>query len=176
MMYQEQMSIIANAVKELTGYGVTVELMRGRSRKREVVVSRHIFMHLMRKRKENFSLASIGAHLGKDHATVLHGNKTVTNMIDTNDWLYTSALEATEQPFNESMDASIEAILMTGKSSQEQIDEMQEKMMEAIEKMQERAEEKVEQERAKVGKVVELLREAKVQGWVLHKVNLILQQ
>ena len=170
------MAIIANAVKELTGYDVTVGLMMGRSRKREVVVARHIFMYLMRKRKENFSLASIGAHLGKDHATVLHGNKTVTNMIDTNDWLYVSALEATKKPFNESMDASIEAILMTGKSTQEQVDEMQEKMKEAIEREKIRANEQVEMERAKVGKVVDLLREAKVQGWVLHKVNLILQQ
>lgn len=175
-MYQEQMSIIANAVKELTGYGVTVELMRGRSRKREVVVSRHIFMYLMRKRKENFSLASIGNHLGKDHATVLHGCRMVNNMLDTGDWLYTSVLEATEQPFNESMDASIESILMMGKSNQEQVDEMAEKMKEAIEREKNRANEQVEMERMKVSKVVEFLREAKVQGWVLHKVNLILQQ
>ena len=174
-MYKEQMSIIANAVKELTGYDVTVGLMMGRSRKREVVVARHIFMYLMRKRKENFSLASIGAHLGKDHATVLHGNKTVSNMLDTNDWPYVSALEATEKPFNESMDASIEAILMTGKSNQEQLDEMAEKMKEAIEREKNRANEQVERERAKVGKVLDFLREAKVQGWVLHKVNLILQ-
>ncbi|MBR9831557.1 chromosomal replication initiator protein DnaA [Acidiluteibacter ferrifornacis] len=64
-------------------FDLPIELLKSKTRKREVVQARQIAMFFA-KRMTKSSLANIGMHCGgKDHATVLHACKTVNNLIDT---------------------------------------------------------------------------------------------
>lgn len=64
-------------------FNLPMELLKSKTRKREVVQARQIAMFFSKKLTKS-SLANIGAHCGgKDHATVLHACKTVNNLIDT---------------------------------------------------------------------------------------------
>ena len=64
-------------------FDLPIELMKSKTRKREVVQARQIAMYFSKKMTKS-SLANIGMHCGgKDHATVLHACKTVNNLIDT---------------------------------------------------------------------------------------------
>jgi chromosomal replication initiator protein len=64
-------------------FDLPIELLKSKTRKREVVQARQIAMYFAKQMTKS-SLASIGAHCGgKDHATVLHACKTVNNLIDT---------------------------------------------------------------------------------------------
>jgi len=59
------------------------EELQLKTRKREVVEARQI-LHYLAKNKKLGSLAAIGFRFGrKDHATVLHSNRTVTNLLET---------------------------------------------------------------------------------------------
>jgi hypothetical protein len=65
-------------------YNVDPQLVLKRSRKREFVQIRQMTMKLV-KRRTITSLDKIGSFLGNyDHATVLHGIKTVNNLMNTN--------------------------------------------------------------------------------------------
>jgi len=60
-----------------------MELLKSKTRKREVVQARQISMYFAKSLTKS-SLATIGMHCGgKDHATVLHACRTVNNLIDT---------------------------------------------------------------------------------------------
>ena len=64
-------------------FNMPVELMKSKTRKREIVQARQISMYFSKKLTKS-SLASIGMQCGgKDHATVLHACKTVNNLKDT---------------------------------------------------------------------------------------------
>jgi chromosomal replication initiator protein len=64
-------------------FQLPIELMKSKTRKREVVQARQIAMYFS-KSLTKASLASIGAHCGgKDHATVLHACRTVNNLMET---------------------------------------------------------------------------------------------
>lgn len=64
-------------------FDLPIELLKSKTRKREVVQARQIAMFFSKKMTKA-SLASIGAQCGgKDHATVLHACKTVNNLLDT---------------------------------------------------------------------------------------------
>lgn len=64
-------------------FNLPIELLKSKTRKREVVQARQIAMFFS-KQHTKLSLASIGAQCGgKDHATVLHACKTVNNLIET---------------------------------------------------------------------------------------------
>ena len=64
-------------------FGLNVEVIQTKSRKREIVQARQVAMYFA-KHLTKSSLASIGAQIGrKDHATVLHAFKAVTNLIET---------------------------------------------------------------------------------------------
>ena len=64
-------------------FDLPIELLKSKTRKREVVQARQIAMYFAKQLTKS-SLANIGAHCGgKDHATVLHACKTVNNLIDT---------------------------------------------------------------------------------------------
>ena len=63
--------------------GINSELFSSKSRKREYVQARQRSMYFAKKYTK-LSLTEIGYECGgKDHATVLHANKTVSNLIDT---------------------------------------------------------------------------------------------
>ncbi|MBW7937174.1 MAG: chromosomal replication initiator protein DnaA, partial [Flavobacteriales bacterium] len=64
-------------------FDLPIELMKSKTRKREVVQARQIAMYFAKQYTKS-SLATIGSHCGgKDHATVLHACKTVNNLIET---------------------------------------------------------------------------------------------
>ena len=64
-------------------FDLPIDLMKSKSRKREVVQARQIAMFFSKQFTKS-SLANIGAQCGgKYHATVLHACKTVNNLIET---------------------------------------------------------------------------------------------
>jgi len=64
-------------------FDLPMELLKSKTRKREVVQARQISMYFSKKMTKS-SLANIGAHCGgKDHATVLHACRTVINLSET---------------------------------------------------------------------------------------------
>ena len=64
-------------------FDLPIELMKSKTRKREVVQARQIAMYFSKSMTKS-SLANIGLHCGgKDHATVLHACRTVNNLMDT---------------------------------------------------------------------------------------------
>jgi chromosomal replication initiator protein len=64
-------------------FDMPLELLKSKTRKREVVQARQIAMYFS-KSMTKASLATIGLHCGgKDHATVLHACRTVNNLMDT---------------------------------------------------------------------------------------------
>ncbi len=71
--------MIKTIIQELTGVKIDEK-----TRCRDVVEARQIAMFMMRK-QTNLSLARIGMLCGnRDHATVLHAERTVTNLLETN--------------------------------------------------------------------------------------------
>lgn len=84
---------VRNSVKEVSVeyiinivcdyFNIPVEQLSQKTRKHQVVQARQIAMYLSKK-YSNASLASIGKQCGnKDHATVYHACKTVTDRLDT---------------------------------------------------------------------------------------------
>jgi chromosomal replication initiator protein len=64
-------------------FDLPIDLMKSKTRKREVVQARQIAMYFSKSMTKS-SLATIGMHCGgKDHATVLHACRTVNNLMDT---------------------------------------------------------------------------------------------
>lgn len=64
-------------------FGLPVDQIHAKTRKREVVQARQVAMYFSKKHTKS-SLATIGMQCGnKDHATVLHACKTIGNLIDT---------------------------------------------------------------------------------------------
>ena len=64
-------------------FDLPIELMKSKTRKREVVQARQIAMYFSKKMTKS-SLANIGMYCGgKDHATVLHACRTVNNLAET---------------------------------------------------------------------------------------------
>lgn len=80
-------------------FDLPIELMKSKTRKREVVQARQIAMYFAKQYTKS-SLATIGAHCGgKDHATVLHACKTVNNLMDT-DKRFRAYVEELEKKIN----------------------------------------------------------------------------
>ena len=64
-------------------FGLPVDLMKSKTRKREVVQARQVTMYFAKSLTKS-SLSAIGSYCGgKDHATVLHACRTVNNLMET---------------------------------------------------------------------------------------------
>lgn len=62
-------------------FGVSVEMLKSKTRKKEIVIARQIAMYFA-KEYTGFSLKSIGYHFGgRDHSTVIHAIQTVNDMM-----------------------------------------------------------------------------------------------
>lgn len=80
-------------------FDLPIELMKSKTRKREVVQARQIAMYFSKNLTKS-SLANIGMHCGgKDHATVLHACRTVNNLMDT-DKKFKTYIEELEKKIN----------------------------------------------------------------------------
>lgn len=74
---------IEKIIEELADcMGVSVEDIKGRSRKRELVIVRQIVIYCLKK-ITGASLKSVGEHLYRDHTTAIHAIKCVNNMYET---------------------------------------------------------------------------------------------
>ena len=77
-------------------FDLPIDLLKSKTRKREVVQARQIAMYFAKSMTKS-SLATIGLHCGgKDHATVLHACRTVNNLMDT-DKRFKSYIEELEK-------------------------------------------------------------------------------
>jgi len=64
-------------------YNVSLESLKSKTRKKEIVIARQVVMYLA-KQYTNHSLKSIGHYCGgRDHSTVIHALQAVNNMLDT---------------------------------------------------------------------------------------------
>ena len=64
-------------------FGIPVDSINSKTRKRDIVQARQLAMYFSKKHTKS-SLAAIGLVCGnKDHATVLHACRTVNNLIET---------------------------------------------------------------------------------------------
>jgi chromosomal replication initiator protein len=64
-------------------FNMSIELLQSKTRKREIVQARQIAMYFSKNYTKS-SLATIGTQIGvKDHATVLHACRTVSNLLET---------------------------------------------------------------------------------------------
>jgi len=84
----ETRKVVSNAeiIEKAIGsiLGVSPEMLRMRTRKRQIVEARQMAMYFYRA-KTPHSLSKIGRLLGNyDHATVVHACKTVGNLVETN--------------------------------------------------------------------------------------------
>jgi chromosomal replication initiator protein len=78
---QEQVYTVKQIVCKY--YGVTIESLSMRTRKREVVISRQVSMVII-KNKSSFSLKKIGSYFGgRDHSTVIHAIQTIDDLTST---------------------------------------------------------------------------------------------
>jgi chromosomal replication initiator protein len=78
-------------------FSVTVESLKAKTRKREIVVARQVAMYFA-KEYTNLSLKSIGYHFGnRDHSTVIHALTAVSDMMDTDRKFNTSMQELTKK-------------------------------------------------------------------------------
>lgn len=72
--------MIFNLVKKHTG--IDVEDLKTKSRKRPKVVARQLNMSFI-ERHTKYTLQAIADIFNRDHATVLHAKKTISDLIDT---------------------------------------------------------------------------------------------
>jgi len=77
-------------IQEISKYitskmNISERLVRGKSRRKEIALARHVIMYLSRE-LTSFPLSKIGEKLGKrDHSTVVHACKSIENKIDGDD-------------------------------------------------------------------------------------------
>jgi chromosomal replication initiator protein len=90
---QTLQNIVQNADKEVSidfiqkqvveHFGITLDELKGKSRKKELVIPRQVAIYLA-KEHTDFSLKSIGYHFGgRDHSTVIHAIQSVNDMMKT---------------------------------------------------------------------------------------------
>ncbi|MBQ3539646.1 MAG: chromosomal replication initiator protein DnaA [Bacteroidaceae bacterium] len=82
--FEKRPITIEQIVKKVADfYGVESSSINTRSRKREIVLVRQVAMYLAKKYLD-LSTSKIGQRIGnRDHATVLHACKTITNLAET---------------------------------------------------------------------------------------------
>ncbi len=73
-------------------YGVTQEEIKGKARRQNIALARHVCCYLMRK-YTNMSLPAIGSMVGRDHSTVISSIDTVEKRIE-NDRIFSDEISA----------------------------------------------------------------------------------
>ena len=112
------MKEIEKAVSEVMH--VPIEAMHTRTRKREVVWARQLTWKYAKSTMPKKSLAVIGGHFTRDHATALHGIRRVNDLLETDTELkeiWTNVLN--RLPMYTNFDDYI--IRLKGKLSEEQL-------------------------------------------------------
>jgi len=63
---------------------ITIDEMKGKNRKREIVTARHLFFYFVRRMTQS-TWASMGEYLGNDHTTAIHGENKIQDLLDIKD-------------------------------------------------------------------------------------------
>lgn len=92
--YTKKEVSIGKIVKTVTEhFNVDPDVLHSRSRKREIVTARQVAMYFAKKLTK-LPLSAIGVQIGKrDHATVLHADKTIKNLLETDRGFRTHIVE-----------------------------------------------------------------------------------
>ncbi|MEM7174002.1 MAG: chromosomal replication initiator protein DnaA [Bacteroidota bacterium] len=70
-------------------YNVTLPQLKSKSRKREIVIARHVAMYLI-KEHTNLSHKTVGQQFGgKDHTTVIYAQKAINSLLETDHYFKT---------------------------------------------------------------------------------------
>lgn len=77
-------------------YGIPFEVMMGKKRTAYISEARQIAMLLCSEFARWVSLEMIGEFFRRDHGTVMHGKRNITNLIDTHTQVKKRALEIRE--------------------------------------------------------------------------------
>ena len=81
----EKMIDIDSIILETVSTYYKLDDIKKKTRKREYVTARYIFFYMEKRFNAiHFTLTRVGAILNLDHATVLHGVKTIKNLKETN--------------------------------------------------------------------------------------------
>jgi chromosomal replication initiator protein len=79
----KEVSIEAIQKKVVDHFGLSLEELKGKSRRKEYVIPRQIAVYLAKEHTEH-SLKSIGYHFGgRDHSTIIHAIQSVNDMLKT---------------------------------------------------------------------------------------------
>lgn len=98
-IHQVTHEISIEFIQKIVGdyYRVSIDALKGKTRKRAVVQARQICMFLAKQFTEN-SLKTIGQHFGgRDHSTVIHACQAVLNLMETDKDFHTEVLELQKQ-------------------------------------------------------------------------------
>lgn len=78
----EAMNAVVGAIEDLRGH--SLEMLRSKDRKYKLPESRHIFCWVMSHLDDTITWHTIAMHIGKNHATAMHGYRNVENWMETN--------------------------------------------------------------------------------------------
>ena len=79
-------------------YGIQVEDLKAKTRKKEIVIARQVAMYFS-KEFTNHSLKSIGYHFGgRDHSTVIHAVQAINDLMET-DPSFRNAIQEQKKQF-----------------------------------------------------------------------------
>lgn len=71
--------------------GISMEKLKGKSQKGDIIYARHLTMYLLKK-KVGLIVREIGKLLNRDHSTVIHGVQSFQNKIDTEPETYNEVM------------------------------------------------------------------------------------
>jgi chromosomal replication initiator protein len=78
---KEKNNYVDNIIKEICKfYYLSVDEVIGKSRKREIVKARFIAIYIIRM-ETDFKLSAIGRIFNRDHSTILHSIRIITNTL-----------------------------------------------------------------------------------------------
>ncbi len=92
--YRRILSVVAKH------YGLKTKEVKGRSRKKEIAIARHIAAYLLRKELE-YPLKRVGEILGgRDHTTIMHSEEKIDRLFSTNQEIRHDILEMRKKIFS----------------------------------------------------------------------------
>jgi chromosomal replication initiation ATPase DnaA len=84
--------------------GVPIKSLSSKSRKRELVVARHLISYFGVSVSAQ-TLTSIGAQMNKDHTTIIHGRETIKDLLEVGDEVVCTAVAQINKRLQEKRNA-----------------------------------------------------------------------
>jgi len=102
MLPRQQKLMPENIIRSVANsFGISIDVMLGRDRSRQIALPRQIAMYLLRE-EANLSLPQIGNALGgRDHTTVMYGCDKVTDLMERDQRLRRQVLDIREELYGQ---------------------------------------------------------------------------